>query len=79
MANIPTPDEFVNMFKKQEQQRIVRFAKIDSNYTNGKPKLIFDGEDVATIKRYPFLDSYDPVAGDRVMLIKNVIVGKVIT
>lgn len=78
MANIPTPDEFVNMFKKQEQQNLIRFAKIDVNYTSGRPSVIFDGEEVPTIKKYPYLSSYEPLPGDKVMLVKNVIVGKVI-
>ncbi|MBB6451977.1 hypothetical protein HNQ94_000398 [Salirhabdus euzebyi] len=72
---IPTANEFVKMFKTPKQENVVRFAKVDPNYTSGRPSLIFDGETAVTIKRYPYLASYTPQANDRVMLIKNVIVG----
>jgi len=77
MSNIPTASEFTKMFKPKEKEKIIRFAKIDPIYTSGRPALIFDGETAATIKQYPYLESYTPMANDKVMLIKNVIIGKV--
>jgi len=77
MSNIPTASEFTKMFKPKEKEKIIRFAKIDPIYTSGRPALIFDGEAVATVKKYPYLSSYTPMANDKVMLIKNVIIGKV--
>lgn len=76
--SIPTPEEFIDMFKNRKMEKMVKFAKIDSIYASGRPKLIFDGESVATIKTYPYLSSYTPAANDRVMLISNVIVGKIL-
>lgn len=76
--SIPTPEQFIEMFKNDKNEKIVKFAKVDPNYTSGRPSLIFDGESVVTIKTYPYLSSYTPAANDRVMLIKNVIVGKIL-
>ena len=78
MSNIPTASEFTKMFKPKEKEKIIRFAKIDPIYASGRPALIFDGETVATVKKYPYLSSYVPNPNDRVMLIKNVIIGKII-
>ena len=77
MSNIPTSKDIVEMFKNPEQQKLVRFATIDSEYTSGRPSVIFDGEDTATLKKYPYISTYTPTAGDRVMLIKNVIMGAI--
>lgn len=71
-------DEFLAAFKNEEQAKQIRFATIDSGYTSGRPSVIFDGESVATAKAYPYLSTYTPNAGDRVMLVHGVIVGKII-
>ncbi len=73
-----TPEEFVRDFGNKPQENIVKFAKVDPNYSSGQPSLIFDGETVVTVKKYPYLSSYAPSANDRVMLIKNVIMGKIV-
>jgi hypothetical protein len=42
---------------------------IDPNYTGtGRPPIVFEGEDEASVKAYPYLSSYTPVAGDIVLL-----------
>jgi hypothetical protein len=60
----------------------IYFATIDPNYTSGQPSLIFDGEINLTIKQYPRLATYTPVANDRVAVITAghgaLILGKVI-
>lgn len=66
------------MFGNREQEKIIRFAKVDPNYVSGRPALVFDGETTVTVKKYPYLASYTPAANDRVMLIKNVIIGKIV-
>lgn len=73
-----TVDAFLEAFKNEPQANYIRFATIDSGYTSGRPSVIFDGESVATAKAYPYLSSYTPTAGDRVMLVHGVIVGKII-
>jgi hypothetical protein len=71
-------DDFYKEFGNKEQEKIVSFGKVDSNYISGRPSLIFDGETAVTIKKYPYLSSYTPGANERVMLIKGVIVGKIV-
>ncbi|MGD6832587.1 hypothetical protein ACQCT5_10510 [Sutcliffiella halmapala] len=69
---------FLDHFKNKDSQKLVRYATVDPNHTSGLPKLLFDGEGAVTEKGYPHLDSYNPAANDRVMLISKVIIGKVI-
>lgn len=71
-------DEFVQMFGNSEKEKLIKFGKVDPDYVSGRPSLIFDGETVATVKKYPYLSSYTPSASDRVMVIRGVIVGKII-
>jgi len=59
-----------------------KLAKIPDDYVEGKPQLIFDGEDSPTVKRYSYLASYSPAAGDPVLVAlvgtSGVVLGKVI-
>lgn len=59
-----------------------KLAKVPEDYTDGKPKLLFDGEDTPTVKRYTYLASYAPSAGDSVLVAmvgsSGVVLGKVI-
>lgn len=70
-------DDFIDAFKNEEQPRLVRFATIADGYVSGRPHLIFDGESVATVKAYPKLKSYTPVAGERVIVLHNVVMGAI--
>ena len=45
------------------------FAKIAA-VTDSGVKLIFSGEDTATVKSYRYLESYTPAADDRVACLK---------
>jgi hypothetical protein len=45
-----------------------RMGTIPASHTSGLPTVIFDGETVASTKRYPCLGDYTPAAGDRVLL-----------
>lgn len=56
----------------------VRYATIDPNYSSGLPKVVFDGESTTTVKTYAYLSSYTPAANDRVMILNNTILGKVV-
>jgi hypothetical protein len=59
----------------------VKLAVIDPAYSGGLPKVRFEGESTVSAKGYPFLNSYLPVASDRVVLMPAgttyVIVGKI--
>lgn len=48
----------------------LRLGTIPADYVSGRPRVIFDGEDAATSRTYPYLPSYVPKAGDRVVLAK---------
>jgi hypothetical protein len=41
---------------------------IDTGYTTGRPRVLFDGETVLGGKTYPYLASYTPAASHRVLL-----------
>ena len=56
----------------------VELGKIDPVYSSGKPSIVFDGEIQASVKKYPYLSSYQPTANDRVMVVRGVVVGKII-
>lgn len=45
-----------------------KLGQVASNYVSGRPSIIFEGEDAASLKAYPYLSSYTPVAGDIVLL-----------
>lgn len=72
--------EFLKMFSNKEIEKkkpVNRFAFVDPDYVTGLPRLVFDGESLPTIKKYPHLSSYTPVAGDRVQVLHGVIQGKI--
>jgi hypothetical protein len=52
----------------------VDFATVHS-VNSGRPILIFGGEAAPSAKEYKFLKSYIPAAGDRVMLLRGIIIG----
>ena len=55
---------------------------IAQGYSSGRPLVVFDGDDASGKKEYPYLSSYTPAGGDRVLLAKVagsfVIVGRVV-
>jgi hypothetical protein len=63
----------------------VKIGTIDAAYVSGSgnPKVKFDGESTTSVKAYPYLNSYFPVATDRVVLLPvgntYVIVGRLDT
>jgi hypothetical protein len=69
---------FISAFMNPKQEKIIQFARVDPNYTSGRPRLIFDGETSVSGKAYPYLASYTPAANDRVMVVKGVVVGKIV-
>lgn len=68
---------------RQERKPMTKLGTIPVTYTTGKPTVQFDGETSPSAKQYPYLASYTPVAGDRVLLVRVgnswVIQGKIIS
>jgi hypothetical protein len=58
--------------------REISFGTVDPAYVSGKPRIQFDGETIVSGKAYPYLASYTPAAGDRVMIVRGVVLGKVV-
>lgn len=53
----------------KEDKPVFAIASIPSSYSGtGRPTLLFDGEQTATTRQYPYLGSYTPTAGDRVLV-----------
>jgi hypothetical protein len=71
-------DFFLSNFMNKKDEKIIQFARVDPNYSSGRPRLIFDGEITVSGKAYPYLASYTPAANDRVMVVKGVVVGKIV-
>lgn len=71
------PQQFIQAFGNEKTEDIAKFAKVSPSYVSGRPSLIFDGETTEGIKKYPYLSSYIPKAGDRVMVIKGVVIGAI--
>jgi hypothetical protein len=61
-----------------KKEKIIQLAWVDSNYTNGRPRLIFDVESTISGKAHPYLSSSTPQPNDRLMVIKGVVVGKIV-
>ncbi len=66
------PTDFVDLmeefYQSQPKQEAFRLGKVDSSYTSGLPKVLFDGDDVASDKLYAHNAGYTPVADDRILL-----------
>lgn len=68
----------VKMKKEYSPKKEIKYGIIDPAYESGRPKVIVDGTDLPSEVGFLRLDSYIPVANDRVMIIKDVIVGKIV-
>jgi hypothetical protein len=47
----------------------IRFGTVTN--ATGRPQILLDGDDTPSGKRYPYLSSYVPAIGDRVLLIRD--------
>lgn len=72
--------EFVTLFKNPEVKSEIHFGKVDSDYTSGRPSVVYDIDTLSgsLSKPLPYLESYSPAANDRVMIVKGVIIGKIL-
>jgi len=75
---------FVEIVEEMIREKVeVPFSlgKIDPFYSGGNPRILFDGEASVSMKRYPYLSTYQPISNDRVLLINiantHLIVGHV--
>lgn len=69
--------------RRKRKDRTNVMGKIDANYTVGRPMVILDDDPSATpIGPFPYLSSYSPTGGDRVLLTragnKYVVVDKIL-
>ncbi len=78
--------DFTEIIRKIVQEELKETAyKIGTitSIVSGKPRIMFDGEAVASGKGYSFIQSYAPNVGDRVLLSRMsgtyIITGKIIT
>ena len=72
-----TVDDFLTLTEDNKKEVSVKFGKIPSTYTSGRPTVILDGMTVATVKRYPYIGSFTPRANARVMIVQGVIIGDI--
>lgn len=68
-------EKFVELFGKEQKEKLVKFAAVAS--VEDKPTLLFDGETVPSVKKYPCLTSYSPQVGDRVIVLNGVVLGAI--
>ncbi|PZN05072.1 MAG: hypothetical protein DIU76_08290 [Bacillota bacterium] len=77
------PDEFLHLVRDQPSDGpLVRLGTIPAGYTSGRPQVQWDGETAPSSRTYPYLSSYTPAAGDRVLAVRAgrtwVILGRVV-
>ena len=77
-----TPDVFLNILQNKDKEDVYKLGKVNPAHMEGRPSVIFDGENIPSKKKYPYLSSYTPKGSDRVLMLKvsgtYVILGKVI-
>lgn len=57
--------------KNTKQEEITKWAKVTSFFSDGCPKITFDGEEEESNKKYSYLYTYKPSINDKVLLIKT--------
>lgn len=79
-----TPENFMAILLSLAKQSGSPFklGTIQGDYVSGRPKIVFDGETATSEKTYPYLGSYTPTAGDRVLVAmvghSGVVIGKIV-
>lgn len=61
-----TPEEFLKLTETDEEEDVFRLGRIGT-VNNGKAHIIFDGEQLESLKAYLSVN-YEPIANDRVLL-----------
>lgn len=73
MSNLMSPSDVWNGDAKKKSNHRPVFAKIDPNYTSGRPRVIIEGESTLTSPKI-YTKGYTPAAGDKVILLRDVII-----
>lgn len=71
-------NDFLDLTEEKSPLVSVKFGKIPSNYTTGRPTVILDGMTIPTVKRYPYIGTYVPKANHRIMIVQGVIMGNIV-
>lgn len=78
-------DQFLRILNteiKEETEATFALGSINSGHSSGRPRIMFDSSPDLSVKSYPYLSSYTPVANDRVLLARVghtwVVLGKVL-
>lgn len=69
-------ERVVKILSKRKGQ--VQFAKIPADYVSGKPSLLFDGETVATTKKYQVNADITLSPNDHVLVLNDVVICKIV-
>jgi len=76
-----TPEQFLKFLPLNQSGVAFLIGTIPADYSAGRPTIIFDGESIASVRTYPYLSSYTPVAEDRVLIAvvghSGVVLGKI--
>ncbi|HHY95074.1 MAG TPA: hypothetical protein GX513_08710 [Firmicutes bacterium] len=62
------PEDFLEIVKRSGGQPVFRLGTIPAGYVSGRPRVQFDGESAPSARTWPYLASYTPAAGDRVLV-----------
>lgn len=61
------PEDFLDIVQGgNDKQAAFRLGKIPADYAGGRPRVLFDGETIASTKTYPYL--LPVAANDRVLV-----------
>jgi hypothetical protein len=75
-------EDFLEIVRRSANQPIFRLGTIPAGYSGGRPQVQFDGENAPSARTWPYLASYTPAAGDRVLVAmvgsSGVVLGKVV-
>lgn len=77
-----SPETFLQAVRQRgRKEPVVALGTIDPSYMGGRPRVQFDGEGRYSERTYPYLASYTPQPGDRVLLVRAgrtwVVVGRI--
>lgn len=76
------PEDFLDIVRRGGGQPVFRLGTIPDNYSGGRPQVQFDGESAPSTRSWPYLASYAPAAGDRVLVAMvgsgGVVLGKIV-
>jgi len=80
--SIPTTSEFLQIVQTNNSLSVVyKLGTVTELFADGSPKIKFYGEGTASEKKYPYIATYSPAIGDRLLITSvsgsYVILGKI--